>query len=149
MQVFTYGTLMYPQVWQAVVGRTHESAHGRAGGYAIYRVRDAVFPGIVAADDGASVPGVVYLDVDEAGLARLDRFEDDFYRRELVIVRCNDDTVRDAFAYVVPEENRHVLTDEIWNADEFLARGDLDQFLARFAGFGRVADLGGATQDET
>ena len=90
MHVFTYGTLMFPQVWEAVVGREFVSIAGRATGYAIFCVRDAVFPGIVAAGDRDAVSGVVYLDVDQASLARLDLFEDDFYRRETLWIDCDD-----------------------------------------------------------
>jgi gamma-glutamylcyclotransferase (GGCT)/AIG2-like uncharacterized protein YtfP len=138
MNVFTYGTLMFPEVWRAVAGRDFASVAGTAAGCAIYRVAGAQFPGIVAAGDGDSVRGVVYLDVDETALARLDRFEDDFYeRRELQIV-CDDGRRRTAGAYVVPERNRAVLTDEVWNREEFVAQGHLRQFIERFAGFSRL-----------
>jgi gamma-glutamylcyclotransferase (GGCT)/AIG2-like uncharacterized protein YtfP len=138
MHVFTYGTLMFPQVWKAVVGREFVSIPGSANGYAIYRVRDAVFPGIVAAGDRDAVSGVVYLEVDQASLARLDLFEDDFYRRETLWVDCDDGQRRAADAYVVPPENRSVLTDQAWRADEFVASGGLDYFIRRFQGFERI-----------
>jgi gamma-glutamylcyclotransferase (GGCT)/AIG2-like uncharacterized protein YtfP len=109
-----------------------------AAGYAIYRVREAVFPGITQATGGDCVGGVVYLDVDEASLARLDRFEDDFYRRETLWVDCEDGQRRAADAYVVPAENHAVLTDETWRADEFVASGGLDYFIRRFQGFERI-----------
>ena len=80
MHLFTYGTLMFPEVWQAVVGRPFAAIAGQVSGYALYRVRDAVFPGMVATTTGAPVVGIVYLDVDDEAVARLDRFEDDFYR---------------------------------------------------------------------
>ena len=39
-------------------------------------------PAILLATTTADVvQGIVYLDVDEAAIARLDQFEDDFYRR--------------------------------------------------------------------
>ena len=139
MHVFTYGTLMFPEVWQAVVGREFASVEGTASGYAIYRVRDAVFPGIVAASELDRVRGVVYLDVDPQSLARLDLFEDDFYRRETVWVECGDGQRRAANAYVIPPENCHVLTTETWLADQFVATGGLTTFINRFQGFSRVA----------
>jgi gamma-glutamylcyclotransferase (GGCT)/AIG2-like uncharacterized protein YtfP len=138
MHVFTYGTLMFPQVWKAVVGREFAAIAGSASGYAIFRVRDAVFPGIVAAGDRDNVSGVVYLDVDQASLARLDLFEDDFYRRESLWVDCEDGQRRAADAYVVPHENRSVLTDQIWRPDEFVASGGLEYFIRRFQGFERI-----------
>jgi gamma-glutamylcyclotransferase (GGCT)/AIG2-like uncharacterized protein YtfP len=98
-----------------------------------------VFPGISEASRADSVPGVVYLDVDPESTARLDRFEDDFYERRAIAVDCNDGRRRTAEAYVVPESNRGVLTCEPWARESFLASGGLAPFIARFAGFGRVA----------
>ena len=138
MHVFTYGTLMFPQVWKAVVGRDFASVAGAAAGYAIYRVHDAVFPGIVAAGDREAVRGVVYLEVDQASVVRLDLFEDDFYRRVSLWVDCDDGQRRSADAYVVPPENRAVLTDQPWQADEFVASGGLEYFIRRFQGFERI-----------
>jgi len=138
MHVFTYGTLMFPEVWQVVVGRPFITAVGHAAGFRIFRVRDALYPGIFAAASTDAVQGVVYLDVDFATLARLDRFEDDFYRRQPIVVVCDDGQQLEAEAYIVPDERRDVLTTEPWSGDDFVARGDLDRFLANFAGFQRV-----------
>lgn len=138
MHVFTYGTLMFPEVWQAVVGRPFANVGGQVTGFATYRVRDAVYPGMVAATTLEVVQGVVYFDVDSAAVSRLDQFEDDFYRRETVPVRCDDGRICDADAYLVPPEKRAVLTEEPWSRDDFVARDDLQHFLARFAGFGRL-----------
>jgi gamma-glutamylcyclotransferase (GGCT)/AIG2-like uncharacterized protein YtfP len=143
MHVFTYGTLMFPEVWQAVVGREFATVQATASGYAIYRVRDAVFPGIIAAGERDMVRGVVYLEVDPASIARLDLFEDDFYCRESLWLTCADGERRAAEAYVVPEENRRVLTNETWHADRFVASGGLDTFIRRFEGFGRLSTSGG------
>src|SRR5262245_53422920 len=118
MHVFTYGTLMFPEVWQSVVGRSFETVGGQAEGYAIFRVQDAVFPGIAAAP-GSAVQGVVYLDVDDASLARLDRFEDDFYDRQSLTIACEDGQLLQAEAYVVPPANSNVLTNEPWERNAF------------------------------
>ena len=138
MHVFTYGTLMFPEVWRAVVGRPFASVGSHVTGFGVYRVSDAVYPGMLATTTTDVVRGVVYLDVDGAVIARLDQIEDDFYRRETVPVHCDDGRICDAETYVVPPESRGVLTDELWSREVFLARGDLQHFLARFAGFGRL-----------
>jgi gamma-glutamylcyclotransferase (GGCT)/AIG2-like uncharacterized protein YtfP len=140
MHVFTYGTLMFPEVWKAVAGREFNSVEGTASGYAVYRVRNAVFPGIVQAGDREAVRGLVYLDVDQQSLARLDLFEDDFYQRETLWIACGDGERRAADAYVVSLENRGVLTDEPWRAEEFVSNGGLQEFIARFQGFTRIED---------
>jgi gamma-glutamylcyclotransferase (GGCT)/AIG2-like uncharacterized protein YtfP len=139
MHVFTYGTLMFPEVWRAVVGQEFGRVRGAAPGYAVYRVKNAVFPGIVECAAVKVAPGVVYLDVDAPAMARLDLFEDDFYERRAVSVDCEDGERRLAEAYVVPEVRRTVLTTEPWRAEEFVARGDLTKFIQRFAGFSRLA----------
>ena len=142
MHVFTYGTLMFPEVWQAVVGRPFATERGRAAGFQIFRVRDAVYPGILAAGPTDAVDGVVYWDVDPDSVDRLDRFEGDFFRRRPIAVACDDGRRLEAAAYVVPDEFRDMLTDEPWTGGDFVARGDLDRFLASFAGFQRLAQDG-------
>jgi gamma-glutamylcyclotransferase (GGCT)/AIG2-like uncharacterized protein YtfP len=142
MHVFTYGTWMFPEVWQAVVGRSFQTNEGAVAGFEVFRVRDAVFPGIIEATGGCVVRGVVYLDVDSGSLERLDRFEDDFYERRSIPIDCSDGQQRKAETYVVPAENRNVLTSELWSRESFLASGGLEQFISRFAGFGRVTGNG-------
>lgn len=140
MHVFTYGTLMFPEVWLAVVGSEFASIEGAAAGFAIYRVADAVFPGIVAATERDSVRGVVYLDVDDESLERLDVFEDDFYERQALWIACDDGQRRQANAYVVPAHKRAVITDKPWDREQFVASGELEQFIRGFAGFTRVRE---------
>ena len=172
--LFTYGTLMFQEVWQAIVcpddvGRDFPSTPARLDGYQIFRVKDALYPGIIKSDPPPSpnpqsevrnpksripppsgsrpstlhsqpstVPGLLYLDLDSGLLARLDRFEDDFYRRQHIVVACDNGRQLAVEAYIVPDERRDVLTTEPWSGDDFVARGDLDRFLANFAGFQRV-----------
>jgi gamma-glutamylcyclotransferase (GGCT)/AIG2-like uncharacterized protein YtfP len=142
MHVFTYGTLMFPEVWRAVVGHEFASVKGTAARFAIFRIKDAVFPGIAEAGDQDQVRGVVYLDVDETSLARLDRFEDDFYERRSLLVDCDDGAQRSADAYIVPTANLRVLTAEPWDRDNFVATGGLEHFIRRFQGFARVTEGG-------
>jgi len=145
MHVFTYGTLMFPKIWRAVVGREYATVEGTAAGFAVFRVVDAVFPGIVAATKDDAVRGVVHVDVDDTALDRLDVFEDAFYERQALWISCDDGQLRQAEAYVVPAHNRALLTDEPWCRDEFVASGGLDQFIRRFAGFSRLGGTDGQT----
>jgi gamma-glutamylcyclotransferase (GGCT)/AIG2-like uncharacterized protein YtfP len=138
MHIFTYGTLMFPEVWQAVAGSTFASVAGTLRGYAAFRVRDAVFPGILRTDDETVVHGVLYLDVDDAAIVRLDQFEDDFYQRQSVDIECSDGQLRTADTYVVPAKNRPVLTEELWTREVFISSGGLEQFIVKFAGFKRI-----------
>jgi hypothetical protein len=127
-------------------------------GHQIFRVRDAVYPGIIKdpslhspkrlSTSGSQpstlnsqlspVPGLLYLDVDADSIARLDQFESNFYRRQPITVVTSDGRQLAAEAYVVPNESRHLLTDEIWSAAEFQSRGDLARFVAKYSGFQRL-----------
>lgn len=134
MHVFSYGTLMFPDVWRAVVRKDFAQIEGMLQGYAIYRVRNEEFPGIVPADASQSVSGVLYLDVDDRSVRRLDRFEGTFYRRETVTVQCNDGWQRQGAAYIVDDWSRPQLLMESWRCEEFVASGGLRRFLARYGG---------------
>lgn len=147
--LFTYGTLMFPEVWQAVVGRSFRSTPAILTGYEIFRVAGAHYPGIIAVDfsptsgprpptSPAVVAGLLYSDLDAASLERLDRFEGDEYRRQSVIVTRVDGCQLDAEAYVVRNESRHLLTAEPWTAEKFTADGHLQVFISRYGGFNRL-----------
>ena len=107
MHVFTYG---YADVSRGLAdrgGRSFETVEGPAG-FEIFRVRDAVFPGHCrGAAVARGVRGVVYLDVDEASVARLDRFEGRLSTSgRALAIDCSDGEQRMAEAYVVPPANR-------------------------------------------
>jgi gamma-glutamylcyclotransferase (GGCT)/AIG2-like uncharacterized protein YtfP len=140
MHVFTYGTLMFPEVWKIVVGREFDTVKGAAAGFAIFRVGDAVYPGIAASNKASIVPGIVYLDVDAAAIKRLDRFEGEYYERQRLAVDCADGERRKADAYIIPPRNRHVLTAEPWTAESFVTSGGLAEFIERYQGFSWLRD---------
>lgn len=140
MHIFTYGTLMFPEVWSEVVGQTFAMREASLCGFAIFRVRGAAYPGIVATTADSIVEGVVYLDVDSASIDRLDRFEGSMYRRQTVSIVTVDGSAMMAETYVVRDGHRQMLLDERWTRDEFLARGDLQRFIVRYEGFRHLAN---------
>ena len=85
--VFTYGSLMFDRVWSGVVGGDYPAAAATLPGYLRERVRGQDYPSLVHAPSHgagcpqASVDGVLYLGVNDADLAVLDRFEGSDYRR--------------------------------------------------------------------
>ncbi|MEC5127586.1 gamma-glutamylcyclotransferase family protein [Verrucomicrobiales bacterium BCK34] len=105
MNLFVYGTLLVPKIWEAVSGIP--DAEGKAGsiaGYRIYRVRGGDFPGIKYTGGKENrVTGRVFHDLPERAIERLDAYEDSFYERREVEVRLADEKSTEAHAYVVPE----------------------------------------------
>ncbi len=105
MNLFVYGTLLVPKIWEAVSGINDVSGkEGSISGYRIFRVQGGDFPGIVpTGEKNDRVTGKVFLDLPERAIERLDAYEDTFYERHEVTVQLADGTTVEAHAYVVPE----------------------------------------------
>jgi len=109
---------MFPEVWQRIAVREFASLPATLPGFAIYRVKEALFPGIVRAEPADQVHGKVYLDLDEDSLFELDAYESDLYERRAVVVAAEHGPL-ECTAYVIPESNRRALTSEVWDAEWF------------------------------
>lgn len=131
VNLFTYGSLIFPEVWKAVTGRTHRSTPANIEGFIRRTLRGATYPGILATGEkNASVSGVVYHDIEPQSLAALDEFESDFYLRKPVGARSDDGTIFQCEAYVITEEFAHLLSDAEWDIETF-ATHHLEAFLGR------------------
>lgn len=135
--VFTYGTLLFPEVMAAVAGRAFASLPATLAGYARRGVRGAVYPAACACS-GATIAGVLYLDVDATALGRLDRFEGAMYERRRLVVCDAGGRERDAETYVVAPDHAHRLDDTSWDPERF-RREHLAAYLVRCRG-GFVAE---------
>ena len=114
-RVFTYGSLMFPEVWSLVVAGRYRRVDARLDGHARFAIRGEHYPGMVSVA-GGQVAGVLYLDVDDADLARLDHFEGDDYVRRPVDVATDDGMLR-AETYVYRLHDR--LLTSAWAPDAF------------------------------
>lgn len=125
MHIFTYGSLMFSPVWQRVVRGDYASVAACLDDYARYAVRNAGYPGIVAAP-GCAVRGMLYREVGPEDLAALDRFEGAEYARVTVTVTCEDGTLAEAetYVYLLPQN----LADVPWDP----ARFDLAAFVGEY-----------------
>ncbi len=105
MHIFTYGSLMFPEIWQRVVRGDYRSAPATAQGYARYALADDTYPGMIARPQ-AMVEGVLYLDIDAQDVAALDAFEGSEYRRDSVNVVINSGAIVIACTYIFMAEQR-------------------------------------------
>jgi gamma-glutamylcyclotransferase (GGCT)/AIG2-like uncharacterized protein YtfP len=135
--VFTYGTLLFPEVMDAVAGRTFVQVPATLAGFTRVRVRGAVYPA-AREEAGGSITGLLYLDVDAAALARLDRFEGELYERRSVRVTSDDGAGSTAEVYVVPPARYGRLEPRAWDLEQF-RREHLASYVARCRA-GRVAE---------
>jgi gamma-glutamylcyclotransferase (GGCT)/AIG2-like uncharacterized protein YtfP len=126
--LFTYGSLMFRPVWECVVAGRYAARNAVVHGYRRGRVRGEVYPGLVPGPPDSAIPGVVYLDVSDTDLARLDRFEGEggpYYRAPLQVT-FDDGDQREAWAYLFRYPDR--LDDAGWDPARFAA-SELDLFL--------------------
>lgn len=135
--IFTYGSLMFPEVWERVVGSTYPVSPARLDGYLRRQARAEIYPVIVQQGAGNHVEGMLYFGVSTKDLARLDRFEGEYYvRRSVEVFASREGISCEAFTYVLSERYRHLLSDSDWDPGDFLEHG-LHRFLTTYTGFDR------------
>ena len=133
MNIFAYGTLMIHEVMYAVATREFRFKNAILRGYARFTVKGESYPGIIPVTD-AVTEGVIYFDVDELSLARLDAFEGNLYQRKPIRVETKEREIRDAETYVIKPEYRGCLSSKEWNVKEFNQK-HLEAFLETYSGF--------------
>ena len=125
--LFAYGTLIFPEVFEALTGLRPRSAEARLHDYAALLLHEAAYPGL-RAEPGHTTSGRVYFDLGPDTWEQLDRFEGDLYEVRGVRVECGG-VVRDAAAYVVAAAYLGRLSPRPWDPAQF-ARDGYDAFLA-------------------
>ena len=128
MHLFTYGTLTFPEVWQRISMGTFPSRPAVLRGYSMFRVKDAVYPGIVRSDANSEVSGILYDDLDEDTLFELDTYESSFYDRLPVTVVVEDGAEVECHAYVVPRIAARFADERCWDKEWFRAH-ELHRYL--------------------
>ena len=135
INIFAYGSLMFDTVRDLLIDDRYRKLEGYVSGYKRLRVRDEVYPGLVASM-GSRVDGVVLLGINPSDVRLLDRFEGAYYRRQGVTVVCGHRHRVCAQAYVFRDEYRSLLTENEWDVDQFCNK-DLQTFMSRYQGFNR------------
>ena len=127
--VFTYGSLMFPAVWERVVLGAYLSADATVQGFRRLRVRDEKYPALVVDANADALIGRVYFKVSSIDIQRLDHFETSEYARVGVSVQTDGKaTVAQAYMTLNPEN----LERREWSPTEFEQHG-LESFLATYA----------------
>ena len=118
-EIFTYGTLMDPDIMTAVAGAGHRQSRATLHNFRRLKVKNADFPGIIPAT-GFSVQGILYSGISDADLRRLDAFEGEMYQRRKLEAELPSAKKTAVFAYVIKESFRHLLDDKDWDFEHFL-----------------------------
>ena len=114
--IFTYGSLMFDEVWRQVVSGRYRSEPARLEHHQRHALTGLSYPGVVPAP-GVEVAGRLYLDVSADDMARLDAFEGAEYRRDaLQVLRSNGELVS-AWTYLWLDPQR--LSGQPWRSEAF------------------------------
>jgi gamma-glutamylcyclotransferase (GGCT)/AIG2-like uncharacterized protein YtfP len=136
MNIFTYGSLMFPSVMKAVTGREFPSRKARVKNYVRFKVKGESYPGLIPLE-GTVTEGVLYFNVDALSVGRLDDFEGEMYERMEVQADGLEGQSFSAHAYVIRAQCRFRLSSSDWDPERFEAN-DLREFMARYRGFNRA-----------
>lgn len=114
LPLFVYGTLLFDEVVEPLLGRLPRSEPAVLQGHQARRLPDVVWPGLIL-QVGESVVGRVFTDLTPGERVVLDDYEDEYY--DLVAVNVALDAA-DIFAatYRVP---RAMVAPEIWTPEWF------------------------------
>lgn len=127
VNLFAYGTLIVPAVFQAVTGCHFDAADAELDGYARYAFDGKPYPGLIKETDGY-VDGRVYRNLDEEALKRIRYFEDNIYSETTVTVTLDNNSKIEALAFVVPADRSALLSDKPWSLKKFKEE-QLDTYL--------------------
>lgn len=111
VMLFAYGTLIFPEVLQVLLGRVPDVTSAMVAGWRVARLSGRIYPAMVAAE--AMVRGSLITGLSGAEWRVIDAFEDDFY--ELRQLDLTDG--RPAWAYVCAS-HVNVSADD-WDVDQF------------------------------
>jgi len=124
---------MIPDVMYAVTTREFRFVEAILRGYARFTVKGASYPGIIPEAD-AVTEGIIYFNVDELSLERLDIFEGDLYQRTPTRAETEREAILNAETYVVKPEYGDYLSLQKWDVEEFV-QNSLEAFLNTYKGF--------------
>lgn len=119
--LFAYGTLRFPDVLTALLGRVPEHTPAVARGWRVAALDGRTYPVLVPGDGTAA--GVLISGLDAGEWRVIDAYEDDFYALERLTLVDG----REGWAYLTRDRTTALPVD--WSPDDFTVR-----HLAAFAG---------------
>ncbi len=128
LPLFAYGTLMFPEVIAAVIGRVPLAQPASAAGFERREVAGQLYPGLVRSARDDAVRGLLYKDLAGNEWDRLNAYEGDFYELTEIPVAC-EGREEAALAYLVPDARSSLLGKTRWDPETFRRR-HLPSYLA-------------------
>ena len=134
VNMFCYGSLMYPEVWHLVVEGRYQQQQAKIFGYQRKKIKNEEYPGLITTRQEDSVQGIIYFNVSAQDLERLDIFEGNQYIRIKVNCLLSNNSYLETHTYIINPQYRMVVENEDWDQEEFEQNG-LKVFLNKYKGF--------------
>lgn len=116
--LFTYGSLMFPAVWQQLVPGVRRSIPAFLPHYSRRIIFLDTYPLLIADQDSTGLLGTVYRDLTSTDIERLDWFEGEIYQR--VNVRAHtDEGWLECETYIPKPLYAQLARHELWRGDFF------------------------------
>ncbi|HSR88284.1 MAG TPA: gamma-glutamylcyclotransferase family protein [Pontiella sp.] len=128
MNLFAYGTLMWPEVLEAVINRPLIGTPASLRGFLRIRVKGACYPALIESRSRDVVEGMLYRDLTEEEFRHLDRFEGDEYERREVLTEADQ-----AHVYVLSHARRHLADSRPWSPED-MGVESLEAFCREYKG---------------
>ncbi|WP_163325005.1 gamma-glutamylcyclotransferase family protein [Draconibacterium mangrovi] len=116
MNVFVYGSLLFPEIAEGLCGEKLKSEEATLNGYSRFALKEADYPAIIKKNN-STVKGKVLLNLDENAIYLLTFYEGDDYGMAPVKVETSSGII-DAIAFVWMAGNEF-LEDFDWDEDQF------------------------------
>lgn len=123
--IFTYGSLMFPPVWQSVVKQTYESQPAWVDGFRRTCIHGDRYPAVLPRAGQKNLEGVVYFSVKSQDITRLDQFEGDYYFRKRIhprILQNGQPQTIEADLYVLKPKYAQLASLRKWDPEVFEER---------------------------
>lgn len=136
VNIFTYGSLMCNDIMFGVSGCEAESCKATLKDYYRSKIKNEEYPAVLPRFK-AEVEGILYFDLSESAIARLDAFEGEYYDRQGVQVWTGENVAKAAMIYVIKPQYYNLLTYSEWSYDRFLKVGK-QKFEEAYFGFNEI-----------
>ena len=111
--LFTYGSLMYDEIWTRLTTDKYKKIQAELDGYVRKSIKGEVFPALIKGDGSTS--GILYLDVSKEDMQTIDIFEGDIYKRIEGKVLTENGKCLTCFFYVLLDSCFHIISDDEWD----------------------------------
>ncbi len=129
--LFTYGTLMHPEIWNSLITTEYVALPFTIYNYVQRRLQGRHYPGLIPKKNGI-VTGILYSNLNVSDLKKLDDFEGEEYQRIMLPLSATID-VPDIETYLYIGDKTLILGED-WDFDLFI-KNNIDDFRAGFQGW--------------